>query len=174
VSAVPSDHLEPLRLAAALAHSSVDADVEVVSSRGRWLVSYRHPGAAIDPCALRQLVLAARRGCRSPLMPVASIAFVGALREIGGGVYERCGPNGPERRLATVLPGGAVRTLLEAVPDAADLTAHVSTDDELGVTVVTLGAAHPGRGPRLDLAAYQIASACLVEELLATSAAGRP
>ena len=174
MTAVLPDSLEQLRLAAALAHSAVDADVEICGPGRRWLVSYGRPSATIDPCGLRQLVLAARRGCRSALLPVESISFVGGLREIGGGVYERFGPKGLERRIATVLPSGTVKAMLEAVPDAADLTANVSADEELGATVVTLTSAHPVHDFRLDTVAYRVAAVCLVGELMGTTAPSRP
>lgn len=168
-----SSHTDQLRMAAALAHSAPDADVVLTGPARRWLVSYRRSDATVDPCAFRQLVLAAWRGCRVGLLPVERVAFVGALRDIGGGVFERHGPRGPERRVATFLCPARVDALLAELPDVGDaLTAHVRGDDELGVTVVTLGWALGGRSHGLDVAAHRLTTACLVAELTDASVPG--
>src|SRR5262245_52840651 len=150
--------LDDLRLAAALAHAMLDADLELCGHGRRWLVSYGRPDATLDPCAFRTLVLTALRGCAAPFLDVEQIAFVGGLREIGGGVFEHHGLDGPERLVATWLPAATVEALLvDAPPEAGDdVEVRVVGDLELGVTVVTLAAA-AALPLRLDALAYRVA-----------------
>jgi hypothetical protein len=163
-----SSTVDQLRLAAALSHSAPDGDLELCGAGRRWLVSFRRPGATIDPCGFRRLVLATVRGCRVGLLPVEHLRFVGGLREIGGGVYESSGLDGPQRRIATFLGAGAVEgTLREAPDDGGSIIARVGGDRELGVSVVTLSTAHQGVDLLLDAVAQSVAAACMVEELIA-------
>ena len=164
--------LDDLRLAAALAHSAPDADLELAGQRRRWLVSYGRIDATVDPCGFRQLVLTTMRGGRVGLLPAEDLRFTGALREIGGGIHERLGPDGAERRMATFLAPERVEGLLADLPGTAgeaveDVTAHLAVDVDLGVVVVTLGTAHPVLDHRLDVIAHRVAAMLLVEELLA-------
>jgi hypothetical protein len=158
--------LDDLRLAAALAHATLDADVELCGPGRHWLVSYGRPDATLDPCGFRTLVLAALRSCAVPFLTVEHVAFVGGLREIGGGVYEHHGLHGPERLVATRLPAPAVEALLaDEPPDAgAEVEARIAGDTDLGVTVVTLTTGD--RPLRLDALAYWVAGVCMVEELM--------
>ena len=134
--------LDRLRLAAALAHSTVDADVELAGPGRRWMVSYGRADAMVDPSAFRELVLAAVRGCPVPVLPAEDIRFVGGLREIGAGVCERLGEHGPERRFATFLSKARVHALLAGCsPDLESTTVRLQTDAALGVTVVTIAIA---------------------------------
>ena len=159
--------LDQLRLAAALSHSAPDGDLELRGAGRRWLVSFRRPRATIDPCGFRQLVLATVRGCRVGLLPVEQVRFVGGLRDIGGGVYESSGPDGPRRRIATFLGAGAIEgTLREAPDDDGSIVAQVGGDRELGVSVVTLSTARPGVDLLLDAVAQSVAAACMVEEVI--------
>ena len=164
--------LDDLRLAAALAHSAPDADLELTGSGRRWLVSYGRIDATVDPCGFRQLVLTTMHGGRVGLLPASDgVSFTGALRDIGGGLYERTGPDGTERRIGTFLAAEHVEALLAALPDRAgeivtDVTAHLAADVELGVVVVTLSAEHPALDHRLDVIAHRVAALLLVEELL--------
>lgn len=155
-------------MAAALAHSAADVDVEVHGQGPPWLVSYRRTQATTTPCGFRHLVLAAMRGCPVRSFPVEAIRYVGALREIGGGIYERLGQHGPDRAIATFLDAEAVERVLAAAPrEAADeLSAHIHCDRELGVSVITLRSAHPVFDIRLDVMAHAVAASCLVEELI--------
>jgi hypothetical protein len=158
---------DDLRLAAALGHAMLDADLELCGHGRRWLVSYGRPDATLDPCAFRTLVLTAARGCAAPFLDVEQIAFVGGLREIGGGVFEHHGLDGPERLVATRLAAASVEALLrDAPPEVSDdVGVKVVGDPELGVTVVTLAAA-AALPLRLDAFAYWVAGVCLVEELV--------
>jgi hypothetical protein len=159
--------LDDLRLAAALGHAMLDADLDLCGHGRRWLVSYGRPDATLDPCAFRTLVLTALRGCAVPFLDVEQIAFVGGLREIGGGVFEHHGLDGPERLIATWLPPASVEALLRDAPPEAgdDVEVRVTGDPELGVTVVTLAAA-AAQPLRLDALAHWVAGVCLVEELV--------
>lgn len=164
--------LHQIRLVAALAHSAPDADVELTGIGRRWLVGFGRPGATIDPCGFRHLVIAAMRGCPVGVLPVQRVEFVGAMREIGAGVFQRRGDHGTERRWATFLDAPRVESIVAADDDAeaADaLTARVSADEELGVTVVTIATTHPAFEHRLDVAALRLATTCLVEELIESS-----
>ena len=160
--------VEQLRLAAALAHSAPDVDVELVGAGRRWIVSYRRPCATVDPCGFRQLVLATARGCRVGLLPVTTVRFTFGLLDIGGGVYDASGLEGPMRRIATLLPGSAVEALLRDIPDGgAAVEAHLCPDEELGTTVVTLSAPHATRGVGLDSVAQAVSASCMAMEVMA-------
>jgi len=162
--------LAQLRLVGALAHSTADADVELHDPGRAWLVSHRRRDAALDPCGLRQVVLAAMRGSPRPVVPLGSVAFVGALRDIGGGVYERHGAGGPERRIATFLPVGPVEELVGGITAPPGLTASVHADDDLGVAVITVVSPHPVGAGALDAVAVRVAARCMVGELIALQA----
>lgn len=166
-----SVQLRQLALAAALAHCAPDADMALHGPGRRWLVGFRRPGATIDPCGFRQLVLAAMRGCRVGLLPIERVDFVGGLRDIGGGIYQRQGDLGTERRIATPLPAEHVEAILAAdLTDVGDtMTAHVQGDDELGATVVTIATASPVFDHHVDVVALRVAAACFVEELISSA-----
>ena len=90
----------------------------------RWLVSYRRTDATIDPCGFRQLVLAARAGRPTPLPPFEVVTFVGAMREIGGGITQRqSATGGLERHVATLLPAARVVAVLADLPNPAPASA---------------------------------------------------
>lgn len=162
-----SVHLDQIRLAAAIAHSIVDADVELVGQGRRWLFSSWRPDATMDLCGFRQLVVATMRGCRVGILPIDQVRFVGALEEIGGGVFQRVGDH-RERRLGTFLSAPRIESLLAArrLGPGCALSAHVQADTDLGVAVVTIPTAHPAYDRRLDGVVGDIAAACLVAELL--------
>ena len=159
--------LDDLRLAAALAHSVADADLELSGCGRRWLVSYGRLDATVDPCGFRQLVLTTMHGGRVGLLPAEAVRFAGSLRDIGGGIHERLGPAGTERRFATFGAAVQVEALLVGLPDAGDeVVAEVAADLELGVVVVVLAAVHPVFEYRLDVIAHRVVAALLVEELV--------
>ena len=160
--------IEQLRLAAALAHRSPEADLELWSTDRRWVVSRGRLDAAVGPCSFRKIVLAAMRGNGEPLTHIERAQFVGGLREIGGGVYQRLGPRGSERCLATFLSAETVDALLRdgAAGWGDDVAASVHHDIELGVTVVTIVMASAQSDLRLDAVAHWVAATCLVEELI--------
>jgi hypothetical protein len=163
--------IDRLRLLAALTHGTKDADVELGGGDRRWLISYGRPDATIDPCGFRQLVLAAKEGRRTLLPRVEVVTFVGALREIGGGVAQRRGPDGHEHHIATLLPATGVTAILAELPEpAVDIRAAVRSDAELGASVVVLTS--PVMDHRVDVLASQVAARCMVEELLDTLTAG--
>jgi hypothetical protein len=161
--------LEQLRLAAALVHRVSGADLEVRSGERRWIVSRSRPDAAVNPCSFRKLVLAAMRGNGEPLGHVEHVRFVGGLREIGGGVYQRAGQHGPERRVATLLSPSELDGLLRACAAefADDVISLVERDPDLGISLITVRAGPSATPLRLDAAAHWIAASCLVEELIA-------
>jgi hypothetical protein len=158
--------MEQLRLAAALAHRSPSADLELWCDERRWMVSRGRLDATVGPCSFRKIVLAAMRGNGEPLGHIDRARFVGGLREIGG-VYQRLGPQGSERRIATFLSAATVDTLLRVVTDwGDDVAAALHHDLELGVTVVTIAMTRAPSDLRLDAVAHRIAATCLVEELI--------
>ena len=162
--------LDQLRLAAALSHGAPDGDLELSGVGRRWLVSFRRPARDHRPVWLPAARAGHRRGCRVGLLPVEHVRFVGGVRDIGGGVYESSGPDGPQRRIATFLGAGVVEgTLREAPDDGGAIVAQVGGDRELGVSVVTLSTARPGVDLLLDAVAQSVAAACMVEELIAPS-----
>jgi hypothetical protein len=161
--------IEQLRLAAALVHRSSGADLELWSEDRRFVVSRGRLDATLGPCSFRKIVLAAMRGNGEPLMHIERAQFVGGLREIGGGVYQRLGPSGSERRVAAFLSAAAVEALLSdgATEHDHDVAASVHHDHDLGVTVITITMSRAPSDLRLDAVAHRVAATCLVEELIA-------
>lgn len=163
--------LEQLRLAAALAHTAPDADLQLLTPERLWTVSYEREDADIDPCTLRNLVVATMRGCQLGLLPADRISLIGRLRPAGGGTFRRTGPAGEERRLATFLTPARLSEMLDACPmDLPDdaVRADLKADDDLGVTVANITACSPEHSRHLDELARWAASSCLVEELAGT------
>jgi hypothetical protein len=160
--------LEQLRLAAALVHRAPGAELEIRADDRRWIVSRSHPDATFDPCNFRKVVLAAMRANGEPLARVDAVQFVGGLLDIGGGIYQRQGPHGSERRIATLLSVPQLDALLDRVGTefGDDVVALVQRDPDLAVSVVVVRFAPPASPLRLDAAAHAIAAACLVEELI--------
>ena len=160
--------IEQLRLAAALAHRSPEADLELWSADRHWVVSRGRLDAAMGPCSFRKIVLTAMRGNGEPLTHIERAHFIGGLREIGGGVYQRVGAHGSERRIATFLSAATVDALLRdgRAGWGDDFAASVHHDAELGVTVVTIAMTRTPSDLRLDTVAHRVAATCLVEEVI--------
>lgn len=122
---------------------------------------------ALGPCSFRKVVLAALRGNGEPLMHIERAQFVGGLREIGGGIYQRLGPRGSERRLATFLTPATVEVLLR---DCATTTTTLPRRCITITSSVSPWSPTMTRAPsdlRLDAVAHRVAATCLVEELIA-------
>ena len=107
------------------------------------------------------------------MLPLTAIRFTFGLLDIGGGVYDGSGLEGPMRRVAALLPGSTVEALLRDVPDCgAAVEAHLCPDEELGTTVVTLLAPHAARGVGLDSVAQAVSASCMAMEVM--SGLGQP
>ena len=99
--------LERLRLATALAHTVPGATMHVVCHSGQHVNVGVHPGADLDACAMRKVVIASGRPeVRDCSELVADITVAGALQHLGGGVYRRVFDDVEQRWLATLAPAG--------------------------------------------------------------------
>ena len=107
------------------------------------------------------------RGCRVPILPVDTVDFVGRLREIGGGVYERGGAEGLEWWVATFALPPVVEVVLADLADEGNgLSAHVIGDLDLRTSVVSISAVHPVLDLWASAMAHRVVAACMVEALL--------
>jgi len=162
--------LERLRLAAALGHAVAASELRLVTPAGETIVVSAHPGADIDPCAMRRVVRAfACPDNTDHSQRVAAVEFGGSLDHLGGGVY-RVAHHGIEQRwVASLLAPARIAELLDdvgldAVPDEA-LHGCLKPDPELGVTLLVITANDERYLDLLDPIATQAAAAIFVEEL---------
>ena len=164
---------EPLRLGACLAHTVANATALVATSSGdRHLVARHRTDATIDPCRLRSALGAPwQRGVPHLADVVVSIEIVGGLVDIGGGLYQRTHPAGPDERwFATPLRSDRIVAIVAGCPlqlPEGSVDVRVCADTMLGVCAVCVSG-RPGFGYRLDEAAHWLHAACLVEELIAS------
>ncbi len=160
-----------VREAAVLAHTVPGTELLLVTDRGELRVG-RSPHHDLTPCELRQVVLAATDpGAPECFRSVRSVAVSGALRDIGGGMYELWPPDGStvQRWFATSLHPGDIVELVEGcdldVPDDA-MDAGVATDAPLGISAVRVAASAPEHEGRLDEVSRWFLERCVVEELV--------
>lgn len=163
--------LERLRLATALTHTVPGATMHIVCHSGRHVHVGVHPGADLDACAMRKVVIASGRPeVRDYSEHVADIAVSGALQHLGGGVYRRVFDDIEQRWLTTVLTPETVAELLDlcgpaGTPDDA-MHACLKPDCDLAVTCVVITANCHEHQHLLDEIAANASAAILVEELM--------
>ena len=110
---------------------------------------------------------------------VVGVEVVAGLLDIGGGLYQRRGPDGEDERwFATFVPERRTAELFARCPvdlPDASVRAMLKPDLELRVMAVQLWCADRQLGTGLDEVASWAVAACMVEELLGTAiAAARP
>lgn len=169
---VATIRLDDLRLAAALAHTVRGVTLEFSTDIGRDLVvAYHRLDAALDPCRLRHLVAATRRGEPAPLLErLTGVRVAHGAEDLGGGIFRSCHGEVEQRWIPTLVPHETVLEVLAACPidppgDA--LQVRVAVDTELAATTLCLTAAHRLWEWRLDELAVWAHGACLVAELTA-------
>lgn len=164
--------LDDLRVAAAFAHTAPGVTLELSTDFGRDLVvAYHRLDAAFDPCRLRCLVAAARRGEPAPLLErLTGVRVAQGPEDLGGGIFRSLDGTVEHRWIPTLVPHETVLDVLGTCPidlpgDA--LQVRVAVDTELAATTLCLTAAHRLWEWRLDELAVWAHSACLVAELTA-------
>ncbi len=168
---------EPLRLGACLAHSMPSATALLATTTGdRLLVAHHRRDATLDPCQLRAAIGAPwHPGVPHFADVVASIELVGGLVDIGGGLYRRSHPAGPDERwFATPLTAERIVATVGTSPlelPEGSVEVRVWADSMLCACAVSLSAG-PGFGYRLDEAALWLHAACLVDELIESATSG--
>jgi len=169
--------LERLRLATALTHTVPGATMHVACHSGQRVHVGSSPGADLDACAMRKVVIASGRPeVRDYSELVADITVSGALQHLGGGVYRRVFDDVEQRWLATVLPPETVAELLDlcgpaGTPDDA-MHACLKPDCELAVTCLVITANRSEYQHVLDEIAASASAAILVEELMRSTRQG--
>ena len=169
--------LERLRLATALAHTVPGATMRVVCHSGQHVNVGVHPGADLDACAMRKVVIASGRPeVRDCSELVADITVAGALQHLGGGVYRRVFDDVEQRWLATLLPPETIAELLDlcgpaGTPDDA-MHGCLKPDGDLAVTCLVITANSREYQHLLDEIAASASAAILVEELLRSTRQG--
>jgi hypothetical protein len=105
--------------------------------------------------------------------PVEVVRFIGAMREIGGGIIQRQrSTGGLERHIATLLSPARVMAVLSDLPEPGpEVRTVVRADEELEASVVVITSEGPMVDHRLDVLATQVAARCMVEELVGAAAA---
>ena len=171
---------ERLRLGASLAHAVPGVALHLRRADGAVVTVARHRlDADLDPCQLRTLLLSPPRSDRCRLLDsVVAVDVVAGLVDIGGGLYQRCGPGGEDERwFATFVPERRATELFSGCPverpDGA-VRAVLEPDVELGVMVVQLWSADAALGTGLDEVASWAVATCMVEELVGSIGARAP
>ena len=165
-----------LRQMACLAHTVPGVTLVLGTHHGdRLVVGRHHPCVVVDPCQFRRAVVETRRPGHPRLVDtIASCEVVGGVIDIGGGLYQGAHPSGgDERWFTTLLRQHQVSAVAAASPlalpaDAVDVV--IRPDLELGVCVVRVGIGRPGYGGRVDEAAFRLLSACMVDEVVRSTA----
>lgn len=162
--------LDDLRLMAALAHAAPGVTLGLATGASRELaVAHHRLDAGLDPCQLRGLVAAARRGRPTPLLDhVVGVRVARGLEDLGGGIFRRAHGATEQRWVAMLVPHEVVVDVLASCPiDLPDDALHVrvAVDTELATTTLCLTAAHGLWAWRLDELAVWAHAACLVAEL---------
>jgi hypothetical protein len=161
---------ETLRLGVGLVHAVPHAELYLTTNDHRVVVVGSHPAADLDPCSMRQTVLASACPAAPDLSRwIAAVDVGGSLRPVGGGLF-RCTVGAAEQRwFASLLRSELILELLERL-DVSDLPgdallASVRPDVALGMSSVCISVAAPCMDERLDEIASTAYATCLVEEL---------
>ncbi len=163
-------HMERLRIAVATAHSTHGAQLRLHGSTGECVVVGTHPAADIDPCKMRQIVVAGlSRRLSQQLEQLTSIEFAGTLEDLGGGVFRVERSDMECRTLATFLAPCKLIELIAELPDVDDteVEATIRPDSSLGVSVIELRAPR-GQFGMLDDVVARLAARCFAEEVVAS------
>lgn len=160
-----------LRLAAVLAHSVPGVSLRLTSVDGdQLLVSSACLGAQLDPCRLRNVLVAPSTGERFAAR-ISEIEIAAGAVHLGGDLYERAHPGcWGERWFVTMLEHAGVACLAgEAsfgIPDDA-IVVRLKPDAELGACAVCVECVDRTHLDRLDEVATWLLARCMVGELLA-------
>ena len=166
-----SPEFEQLRLGVALAHVVPDAEIRISAPVGSDLAVSSCPGADMDICDLRQLVVSS--AC--PRQPDVSqwikvLEIRGSIQHCGGGLYRPRQPQDEHRWFATLLSPREVVDILLRLECRAQVDESVKAllkpDLALGVTSVRLRTDDPTVNVDIDDTAQTVHGACLVSELL--------
>ncbi|MEO1058603.1 MAG: hypothetical protein AAFY28_16980 [Actinomycetota bacterium] len=163
--------MERLRIAVATAHSTRGGQLRLHCSSGECVVVGTHPAADIDPCKMRQIVVAGlSRRLSQQLQQLTSIEFAGTLEDLGGGVFRVERTDMECRTFATFLAPCRLFELIAELPDVDDteVEATIRPDSSLGVSVIELRAPL-GQFGMLDDVVARLAASCFAEEVVANA-----
>ena len=170
--------LTNLRLAAGLAHTVPDAELQLHCEHGAHVTIGRIESADMTPCQFRAVMIAMladragrHHGPSSPAARVTAVTLGGSLEEVGGGVVRSRTLCGMEQRwIATTVPWTVVLDLLDDIGPAElpseAMNANVKPDSELGVTVLVITTNDHRHASMLDRVASDVASRLMTEELM--------
>jgi hypothetical protein len=165
-----TSNAESLRLSVGLVHAVPGAELRLTTTDDQVVVISTHPGADLDPCAMRRTVLASACPAKPDLSRwISAVDIGGSLKSCGAGLYRARSGLTEQRWFASLLRPERVLDLLEAVdvsavPDDA-LLASVRPDPALGMSSVCISVAAPCLEKRMDEIASAAYAACLIEEL---------
>lgn len=175
MSGAPRDEVSRsvLREAIVLAHTVSGAVLRLVTDRGEVIVG-RGPDHDLSPCDLRQAYLVGTAPGRRDCFPVVrEVELGGAVRELGGGLYEAWAPDlaSVQRWFVTSLFPGDIVELADGWDEDGDLPvesvrADVATDTALGLSSVRLDAGDDDPEGHLDEVARRFLARCMAEELV--------
>ena len=185
MSGAPRDEVSRsvLREAIVLAHTVPGAVLRLVTHRGEVTVG-RGPDHDLSPCDLRQAYLVGTAPGRRDCFPVVrEVELGGAVRELGGGLYEAWAPDlaSVQRWFVTSLFPGDIVELARHVRDGVEQTfgwdedgdlpvesvrADVATDTALGLSSVRLDVGDDDPEGHLDEVSRRFLERCMAEELV--------
>ncbi|MEM7094157.1 MAG: hypothetical protein AAF567_14225 [Actinomycetota bacterium] len=159
------------RLAVGLAHVIDDAAIRIHRHHAPPIMAGRHPGAALDLCTLRRLVISSHCPMRPNLGEnVAALEVTGSLAPFGADLFRRHSQGREERWFATMTTPDRVHEILDDLEVEAEigsrLVGRLRPDTGLCVTAVGITADRPILPCELNEVAQAAHAACLVEELL--------
>lgn len=165
---VPFDQL---RLSICLLHAIPGAAGSITTLDGEThLVAHHRSDAMVTPCQMRAALL-------EPLVPgtphlsdvITAVELVGGAVDLGGGLYQRTHPAGPDERwFVSTLRYEQVLAIAETCPDSIDhddVSVHVRADADLGAGAVCVSSDRAA-GLHLDEVAVWLHCQCLVAELI--------
>ena len=166
-----SPKFELLRLGVGLAHVVPGAEIRISAPAGSDLSVSSSPGADMDICDLRQLVLSSVCASQPDVSQwIEIIEIRGSIDDGGGGIYRSRQGADEQRWFATLLPPCEVIDLLKRLERRAQIDptvrALLKPDPALGVTAVCLEAGDPEVDVDISDTAETVHGACLVSELL--------
>lgn len=168
-----------LRLSASLAHHVPSVKVALHRHRRAPLVVGFGPDADVDPCTIRQMLLARGGPTQGTGTALATkIEMWGCSTTAAGDVVRVRQDDQDQRWFATLLAPSLIHQLLqdlECEPQGGGVvSATLKPDPGLGVTSVCIAVVHPMTEAAVDELAMAAYSTCVVHELIHAPQPNRP
>lgn len=160
-----------VRLAVGLAHSIPGAELTFRRVDGGEVVAANRPGADVDLCSLRRLVMRSV-GSSTADRWLEIVRVGGSVTPTSDGLWASEGPE-PRRWFATMLRQERVIDVLGAIETEGigddEIEVLLKPDPCLGLTAVGVTARGPHLVDHLDELARRAHAACIVDELICSA-----